>query len=305
MMANLDFEDKPWQTFAVLFLARFAIQMHFGWSVTHPDQFWQGSEIAYYLAYSDELSISFTWEWLEDYKLRSIIFPLYLSLPLHVLRFLRIDTNFLVVNSIGAMNSVIQAVGDVYLYKLAKVLIGKRGALIALVFSFVNLTMTQTFTKTLTNGAEAICSLIAFYYFTHLQAKFDRNMKLMTLFITLAFHLRSSSLVGWIPLAMIKAFTSREYFAAIVQAALTVAVPVTMSSILADSLFYGKFTVAPYNFVYVNVVENLSRYFGEEPYNYYLHEFRPFIAVKKEIQDIVFFGFCCFSVYQFNGMLQI
>ena len=41
-------------------------------------------------------------------------------------------------------------------------------------------------------------------------------MKLMTLFITLAFLVRSSSLVGWIPLALLKAFTHFGYFTAIV-----------------------------------------------------------------------------------------
>ena len=63
------------------------------------------------------------------------------------------------------MNSMIQVAGDFYLYHISKGLIGKRGALIALVFCLLNYRMSEIFSKTLTNGAEAVCSLIAFYYY--------------------------------------------------------------------------------------------------------------------------------------------
>ena len=290
----------------MLYAARLALHMGFGEKQHHPDQCWQGAEVAYYLAYSDELSVAFTWEWDADYALRAIVYPLFLSLPLHVLRLLRIDTNFLVVNSVGAMNTVIQVAGDYHLYLLTERLAGKRAARIALAFSLVNFRTTDIFAKTLTNGAEAACSVIAFYYFTLLEPKCDRSMKLMTLFISLAFLVRSSSLVGWIPLALIKAFTSADFFLAIVQAAFTVALPVLVLSTLADSWFYGKLTVPPYNFLYINVVENLSRYFGEEAGNFYIFELRnTMISSRRDIGQLTLLGFCFLTAYQFNGLLRV
>ena len=41
-------------------------------------------------------------------------------------------------------------------------------------------------------------------------------------------------------------------------------------SIAIDSWFYGQLTVPPYNFVYINVVDNLSKFFGEDMGAYYL-----------------------------------
>ena len=119
----------------------------------------------------------------------------------------------------------------------------------------------------------------------------------MTLFITLAFLVRSSSLVGWIPLALIKALSSRSYFLAIIEATVTVAVPVTAASILADSLFYGKFTIAPINFLYVNVLDNLSQYFGLQDPTFYLKNLSRFVSVIPPCTQMVFFGFCLFTVY--------
>jgi hypothetical protein len=59
-----------------------------------------------------------TWEWQQGYALRSYLFPLFLSLPLHALRWLGIDSAILVVNSMFTMNCLILALGDLYLYKL-------------------------------------------------------------------------------------------------------------------------------------------------------------------------------------------
>jgi Alg9-like mannosyltransferase family len=85
-------------------------------------------------------------------------------------------------------------------------------------------------------------------------------MILMTFAITIAFLIRSSSLIGWIPLALASIFSSNSInsillnFTAICKAGLFVAVPLIMISIGVDSLFYGKLTFPQYNFVYINVV---------------------------------------------------
>lgn len=92
---------------------------------------------------------------------------------------------------------------------------------------------------------------------------------------------------------------------AIVEAALTVALPVSALSILADSWYYGRLTVAPYNFVYINVVDNLSKFFGEAIGAYYLQQLPDFICVLSPYSKLVLFGFCLFTMYQVNGMLLI
>jgi hypothetical protein len=80
----------------------------------------------------------------------------------------------------------------------------------------------------------------------------------MVFAITLAFIVRSSSLVGWIPLALFYLFYSYDYFVAIVSAAFLVALPTLIISFLNDSYFYGRWCFPQYNFVYINVVENIT-----------------------------------------------
>ena len=66
-------------------------------------------------------------------------------------------------------------------------------------------------------------------------------MAFMTFAVTIAFLVRSSSLVGWVPLAVFKMFSSYNYFVAVMTAGVFVTIPVISASILTDSIYYGKF----------------------------------------------------------------
>ena len=139
-------------------------------------------------------------------------------------------------------------------------------------YSIVNRRINEILSKTLSNGAEASFCIAALYYYNNLKPKFDKNMALMTLNITLAFIVRSSSLVGFLPLALTKIFSSNDYFLAIMTSGVCVALPTMIISILIDSVLYGKFTIPQVNFLHVNVVEDISKYYGVEMWFYYIHE---------------------------------
>ena len=183
-----------------------------------------------------------TWEWQDRYTLRSSLYPYFLSIPLHILKFLKIDYNILVVNSMLFMNTLIIVVGDYFLYQLSKIYLGKRGASITLLYTLFNFRINQIFLKTLTNGVESVFCTIGFYYFSILKPKLDWSMVMMTFSITVAFIVRSSSLIGFIPLALFKIFQSWDYFVAVLQSGFVVALPTIAFSILCDSLYYGKWT---------------------------------------------------------------
>ena len=197
------------------------------------------------------------------------------------------------------MNSLIQVLGDYYLYFLAGDLGGKKCALISLGTSLFNRRMNEIFGKTLTNTPESLFCLVGLYYYNRLKPKFDRNMMLMVVFISLAFIIRSSSLIGWIPLAMFKMFQSVDYFVAILQSGLLIAVPTILISIYFDCLAYGTFTVPMINFVHVNVVENISKYFGTSPWYFYLQELPEFILSHDGIETALL-GMCLLTVKQLH-----
>lgn len=101
------------------------------------------------------------------------------------------------------------------------------------------------------------------YYFNRLKPRLDKDMGLMTLAITIGFIVRSSSLIGWVPLALAKIISAPHlYFMPILLAGLLVALPALFLSFCLDSLHFGKPQVPQINFVYYNVFENLSKYFG-------------------------------------------
>jgi hypothetical protein len=149
------------------------------------------------------------------YTLRSVLYPFYLSIPLHILKALGLDYNCLVMNSMLFMNALVITLGDYYLYHLSKKFAGRQAAMISLVYILFNYRMNHIFLKTLTNGVEAVFCMMGFYYYTSIKAKFDKNMALMTFAITLSFLIRSSSLIGWIPLILLQIVRSWDWFLAV------------------------------------------------------------------------------------------
>jgi hypothetical protein len=137
-------------------------------------------------------------------------------------------------------------------------MLNKKCALILITYSLFNRRINELFQKTMTNGIEAVLCQIAFYYFINLKYQseksnkkhliFERNMVLMTFAITMAFLIRSSSLIGWFPLAIASILSTNSInsiflnLSAICKAGILVAVPLITISIGIDSLFYGKLT---------------------------------------------------------------
>ena len=151
-----------------------------------------------------------------------------------------------------------------------------------MVYSLFNMRINELFSRTMTNGTEAVLAIVAFYYYSKLVTSnkgykvFDFNMGVMTWAITMAFIVRSSSLLGWIPLALATIFSGKNFycilmnFRNILLSGIFVAVPIMVFSILFDSLIYGKFTCPQWQFVYVNVILNISSEFGISEYTYYI-----------------------------------
>ena len=94
--------------------------------------------------------------------------------------------------------------------------------------------------------------------------------------------MRNTSPVGWIPLLFIKVFRDGA-FLPFLFAAFTVAIPLIFGCVYLDSIYYMgantssfgtsldardhnkkfEWTVTSYNFLKVNVIEGLSKYFGD------------------------------------------
>jgi len=101
---------------------------------------------------------------------------------------------------------------------------------------------------------------------------------MLTGLITISFLIRNTSPVGWIPLLFFKVLKEQSFIPFLI-ALFVVAIPVIVFSILLDTFYYqqGKITITALNFFNVNLVEGLSKYFGEDPIYQYLVVFLPSI----------------------------
>lgn len=136
--------------------------------------------------------------------MRNVIYPFLLSIPAFILRYTGLDYNVLVVNSFFMANMVVFVVSDIFLYKLADSILGKRPAKIAMLYCLVNSRMNELFHKTMPHVAEYGLTMIALYYYFKLRPQLDKSMVVMTASITAAFIIRSSTLLAWVPMALIK-----------------------------------------------------------------------------------------------------
>lgn len=223
------------------------VQVHF---MYHPDENWQSLEVAYDLVYGKrgsedaKVEILLSWEWFNFYALRNHLYPFWLSLPAHIMKLLRIDTNFLVVNSMYFMHCILWSFGDYFYFYLVKTLAGRKCAVLTTMASLSSQTVNRYVSRTSMNGVEGNLAVAALYYFLHIKPVVnDSSLSKMTLLITISFLARSSSLAAWIPLALFKISEDTRFLLPIVGAFLTVTVGMIGASIGLDSFYYGTFTV--------------------------------------------------------------
>lgn len=118
------------------------------------DEYWQATEPAYKSVYGDVQNVALPWEWSDEFRLRNCIYPMFLSLPLHLVRFLGIDTN-LVVRSVPYLTHYVFVVAnDVFFWKIAKRLVVRDAAKLAFILYFFNRFETMHLIRTIGNSLE-------------------------------------------------------------------------------------------------------------------------------------------------------
>jgi phosphatidylinositol glycan class B len=239
-----------------LFLEIFATETQ-----SHADEYWQGTEVAYDLVFG---GVELPWEWRPKYRIRNVVYPLFLSIPLWILKFLRLDFYLLVRVAPYLMHLPLVVLGDYYFFKVANRLIGNTGARLSLYLYFGCASYNSYYIRCLGNSVETILGMIAFYHFLDVKNKFDKNVIIMTFCLSISFVIRISSPAGWLPLLFWKLFADKSFFA-FLKAGFLIFIPTVLSSIAIDSIYYGELTFSGYGFLKFNIIENKSRFFGVEP----------------------------------------
>jgi len=182
--------------------------------------------------------VTLPWEWIDSYKLRSAIYPTYLSLPLVIIKFLGIDYHLVVRLCPYLSHMILVMISDVYVWKIGKLTVGKNSTRMGFFFLIISRIYNEYIIRTFTNSIESIFQTIAFYYFLKVSNKFDKNIIILTASLTIGFMMRNTSPIGWPPIILIKILRDRSIIPFII-AGITVFIPVVAFCIVVDSFYYG------------------------------------------------------------------
>jgi hypothetical protein len=99
--------------FMGLMLIRLIEAIWFTKNSIYPDEYWQATEVAYNMLYG---GVDLPWEWSSDNRIRNVLYPFYLSIPLRILDFLHLDYYYTVRASYYVAQWVLVCIGDYYFY---------------------------------------------------------------------------------------------------------------------------------------------------------------------------------------------
>ena len=237
-----------------------------------PDEFWQGPEVAHKMTFGYG---HLTWEWQEG--IRGYVYPLIFAFAYKIVDIFKLDFPILIIYLPRVIQAIFGAIGEYYIYKLARLLYGTSVAWWVMFCQVTSWFMFYCITRTLTNSMETSLISIALYYW-----ELSQNVKPNTtsdivkqtsavykalILASLSCLVRPTALVIWIPLGI-----SRLRKVSPVHFVFIYIVPVgiysLIVSVLVDSYFYGKFVLVQYNFVYFNVMQNIGEIYGTHPWHW-------------------------------------
>ena len=177
------------------------------------------------------------WEWRDPYRIRNALYPMYLSWPLFILKFLKIDYQPLVLMSPYIAHFPLMMLSDYYLWKIGKKTVGKEATRLAFIMILTNTFMVEYEIRCFTNTLEKICTVIAFHFYLLQKNEFNKNTVIFTMLLTIGFMMRNTSPVGWIPLLIVKIIDDGA-FLPFLTSGVFVAIPLIFAIVYIDSVYY-------------------------------------------------------------------
>ena len=237
----------------------------------YADEYWQGTEVAYNIVYGN---VDLPWEWQDKFRLRNVIYPYYLAIPMYTAKILGIDSPLVVRLAPYMAHLLIVIACDRYFYKVTKKIMGMQVARVTFIFYFSNQFFNSFMIRCFSNSVETMLHLLVFNYYLEISSKFDKNLIAVAFWLSIAMGIRNTSIMAWVPLLIIKMFTKRAIISFILSAIL-VALPTLALVVALDSLYYGGLTITAWNFLLINVLENRSSDFGVQPLWFYFTDALP------------------------------
>ncbi|KAJ1972270.1 hypothetical protein H4R35_004774, partial [Dimargaris xerosporica] len=248
-----------------------------------PDETWQSLEVAHRLVFGTGY---LTWEW--RHELRSYAHPWLFAQVYRALQALATATgcSSLVTDAQWLVHApylvcgATAAVIDIFTYKLSRRYFGQRVACWTLFTSMLSWTMGTLMVRPLANAVETAFIAIALYYWPlppapHGQSQLSSRAFTGTLTRALGWAavgcvLRPTSAILWLVAGcqLLAAYPAKwSTIGLVVVSVGTIALGLLL---VIDHHFYNKWVFVPYQFYHFNVSRNLSVWFGDQPWYWYV-----------------------------------
>ena len=160
---------------------------------------------------------------------------------------------------------------DCYFVKLGQKTVGKKATSIALIPYICGSLFNQQLHRLWSSSYETMLGTISLYYYINLKPEMDFNLMMLCILQSISFVIRNTSPIAWVVLLLLKAWELRWHnkdkkspdnqymFLMILQylkVFLVIFLPIFIIATGLDSMFYGKLTCVPWNFIKINVFES-------------------------------------------------
>lgn len=231
-----------------------------------PDEYWQSLEISHRMVFNYGYE---TWEWKTG--IRGYSYPLVFALMYKLLHLINYDTVQLLVFVPRVFQALLSAYADVTLYRL---ILQWDTPDVAKWTFFCQLCSWFTWfccTRTLTNTMETVLTTLALCFYPLPGSKMHNSWKYLSL-VSLAVVVRPTALIVWIPLLFCHLCWEQNKIKFIALQCLPIAAFTLGISTLIDSVFYGKWTFVQWNFLKLNVLQNIAEFYGTHPWHWYVSQ---------------------------------
>lgn len=255
---------KTWEVLLFLTVLRIAsVFLVQTWYV--PDEYWQSLEVAHKQVFGYG---HLTWEWKSG--IRSYIHPGLISILYKFLDILSLDNTYLLIFLPRVFQALLSVYSDYSFYLWSG---RSKWALFSISTAWFWFYIGS---RTLINSFETAVTTIALTKFPWVPYSPDQkpgDSKTFISLVGLICAMRPTACIIWLPLCVYHVLTAHEPIlrTIIVRYLPIVALTLTISTAI-DSFMHGSFILTWYEFLKLNVLENISDFYGTHPWHWYLSQ---------------------------------
>ncbi|KAM0882865.1 hypothetical protein ACQ4PT_031980 [Festuca glaucescens] len=249
----------------------------------NPDEHWQCLEVAHRIAFGYG---HLTWEWKRG--LRGYLHPLIFAALYKFLAFLHLDTPWFMAMAPRLLQSVFAAFGDLYLYKLSKLIFNEHVAQWAV---SLNPSVNHDYTSMdkllqLTGGClETVLTVAGLYYWFNAidsskgisvvskqqtaSYQSPQSRKMALLIAALACAVRPTSAITWLYVGLLDFIQTKSKCQLLFLEVIPLGAIILAVTTFLDWWMYGSRVIVPLNFLKFNLFSSGGDYYGTHVFHWY------------------------------------